>query len=547
MPDLLHSLQGRDLGHLRIVASLWGIELKAPDAHTALLALVKSLLDPGLVTEVCEALPGEAQQAIRALIENEGRILWSIFSRRFGTIRAMGPGRRDRELPHMAPTSPAEILWYRGLIGRAFLKTATEPQEFAYIPDEFLHWLPSFKPEHDGPAGQPASPGECIAIRPANDHILDLTCTLLAALRLAPPGSQPALPPGLEWEIPPLTLQALLAAAGLIDANGVTQPELTRAFLEANRGDALLTLAKAWRNSTTFNELRLVPGLVCEGEWRNDPFAVRQALLDLLSLVPAQGWWSLPAFVSEIHQRHPDFQRTAGEYDAWFIRSLSSGEYLRGVEYWDAVEGALINYLIEGPLHWLGILDLAAPEPGAPAMAFRFSTWAAALSADAPPVGLLKEDAPIQISSDGRLHLPALTPRAVRYLVARFCQWETASGPDEYRYRITPNSLERARSQGLRPAHLISLLRRYAANPPTPALVQSIEHWDEHGAQAVFEKVTILRVSSPEILSALRRSPAARFLGDPLSATSAIVNENATEKVIAALAQMGYLADARFD
>ena len=380
---------------------------------------------------------------------------------------------------------------------------------------------------------------------PADDRILDLACTALAALRLADPGSQGSFACEAEV-IPPAGLHALLAAAGLVDANGVTQPEPTRTFLEAGRGEALAMLVKAWRSSVSFNELRLAPGLNCEGEWRNDALETRRVLLDFVSQAPANTWWSLPAFTAGIHQRQPDFQRPAGDYDSWFIRDTTSGLYLRGAEHWDEVEGALIRFFICGPLHWLGMMDLASPETGAPAASFRFSAWAADLLKDKPPAGLHKEDAPLQVNSDGRLRLPALTPRAVRYQIARFCQWEPET-QGEYRYRITPAALERARSQGLRTSHLVGLLRRHAATPPAPRLVQALERWDEQGTQATFEKVTILRVATPEIMNTLRRSPAGRFLGDPLGATSIIIKENAAEKVLAALAQMGYLADARID
>jgi hypothetical protein len=260
----------------------------------------------------------------------------------------------------------------------------------------------------------------------------------------------------------------------------------------------------------------------------------------------SQAWWSLPAFTAGIHQRQPDFQRPAGDYDSWFIRDTSSGLYLRGVEHWDAVDGALIRFFICGPLHWLGIVDLAGAEAGAPPAAFRFTAWAADLLQGKPPAGLRKEEAPLQVSSDGRLRLPALTLRAVRYQIARFCQWEKEA-QGEYRYRITPVSLERARSQGLRITQLVGLLRRHASVPPAPSLVQALDRWDEQGTQATFEKVTILRVATPEIMNTLRRSPAGRFLGDPLSATSIIVKEDAAVKVLAALAQMGYLADVKID
>jgi hypothetical protein len=57
------------------------------------------------------------------------------------------------------------------------------------------------------------------------------------------------------------------------------------------------------------------------------------------------------------------------------------------------------------------------------------------------------------------------------------------------------------------------------------------------------EHALVLRLSSPEILQELRTSRAARFLGDPLGPTTVIVNPGAREKVLAALAEMGYLGE----
>ncbi|RPI33946.1 MAG: hypothetical protein EHM70_04500 [Chloroflexota bacterium] len=544
MPDLSQSLQGRDLGHLRIVAEMWGIEFDAPDTRVGFQRLVPALLNPQSLKEVIADLPAEARLALDDLLQNEGRMAWPLFTRRYGAVREMGPGRRDRDRPYLKPVSAAEMLWYRALVARSFFDAPGGPQEFAYIPDDLLPIIPSSQSLDRQPLGRPASPVERAHPHSANDFILDHACTLLAALRLGlPAGEIAALADTWKSSTPLLTpaaLQRLLAAAGLLDDNGLPQPEPTRAFLEANRGEALALLARAWHQSDSFNDLRLTPGLRFEGEWENNPLQARRAVLDFLSMTPRGSWWSLPAFAAAIRQAHPDFQRPAGDYDSWFIRDETGpNEFLRGFEHWDDVDGALVRYIITGPLHWLGVVDVASPAEDAPPAAFRFLAWASDLLEGRPPQGLPSEEAPMLASSDARLRIPRLAPRAARYRAARFCTWD-GERDGVYLYRITPASLARARQQGLSLAHLLSLLRRYAQATP-PSLLKALERWDQHGVEARMEQALVLRVSSPEMLQALRASRAGRFLGDPLGPTSVIVKSGAREKVLLILAEMGYL------
>jgi hypothetical protein len=375
---------------------------------------------------------------------------------------------------------------------------------------------------------------------------------------------QPSIP---LHPLTPVPLHSLLDSAGLLDPQGIPHPEPTRAFLEASRGEALSRLVKVWLESQTFNELGMLPGLVLEGEWANDPLQARRKILGFLAAVPKDTWWSLEAFIAAIRQRFPDFQRPAGDYDSWFIRregseaeplgtsgdveiqseawnpgeGVSRGEYLRGFEHWDEVDGALVRFIITGPLHWLGVLDLAAPAEDKPVSAFRASRWAEALLQGEIPKGLLEENESLQADSQGRLRVLTRVPRTVRYQVARFCAWEGWDGRT-YRYRLTPGGLERARGQGLRIDHLLGLMRRHTAALP-PALVKALERWEAEGTPARIEPLVVLRVASPEILQRLRASRAARFLGDPLGPTAVIVKPGAQEKVLAALAEMGYLGE----
>ena len=62
MPDLKHRLGTQDLGFLEIVAELWGVELTVRDIRLALSPLIRAMLDPTLVIEIIESLPGNAAE-----------------------------------------------------------------------------------------------------------------------------------------------------------------------------------------------------------------------------------------------------------------------------------------------------------------------------------------------------------------------------------------------------------------------------------------------------------------------------------------------------
>lgn len=554
MPDLRESLQGSDLGRLRIIAELWDLDLNAPDARVGVQRLAQLMLDEAALQTLVSELAAPAQAALADLLQNDGRLPWALFSRRHGGIREMGPGRRDRERPYAHAPTPTEMLWYRGLIGRAFFDAGATPEEYAYIPEEMIPLLPELAGNTPPLLGRPASPSERAFMIPADDHIVDHACTLLAALRLELPAE--AMSSLWQGNPTPALLQRLLNIAGLIDAAGQPLAEPVRAFLECERGEALALLWRAWLDSTEFNELRLLPGLNAEGEWENDPLAARKAVISFLPytsqgrivderLVGQAAYWSLGSLVSAVHQSEPDFQRPLGDYESWYLRDLATGDYVTGFENWERVDGALIHFILSGPLHWLGVLDLAAPAEGAAPAAFRYSRWATHLLQGQPPPGLVKEDAPIIARSDGKLWAPRRAPRSARYQLARFCDW-AGEKEDGYAYQATPAALERARSHGLKVGHLLGLLRRYAESVP-PALARALERWDEKGTEVRFQRLLVLRLSSPELLQTLRSSRAGRFLGALLGPTAVAVNANALPKVMEVLTELGYLSEVELE
>jgi hypothetical protein len=313
------------------------------------------------------------------------------------------------------------------------------------------------------------------------------------------------------------------------------QTDAVKVFLETPRKDALKILQDAWMKSTSFNELKLMPGILCEGEWTNQPLETREFLLNLLDAIPEDKWWSLNSFIRDVKQKYADFQRPAGDYDSWFIKRESDGQYLRGFSYWDQIDGALIKYFITHILPWLGQVDLSIAEGATEPTAFRVSAFE----------NKQAEKGKVAISSSGKITVPRDTPRVVRYQLSRFCEWDEPKG-DEFHYRLSTNSLSQAKTQGLKIEHLLPLLAKHSTGIP-PSLIKALKRWEVSGTEARVETQVVLRLGRPEILEELRKSKAAKYLGEVLSPTAVIIKSGAAQKVMDALTELGLLAEVSAD
>jgi hypothetical protein len=566
MTDLFQSLLNSEFSYLKAVAEKWGLPFDVPDARQGLETLVESLLDPQTHSDLENTLTKEEKEALVWLDDRGGRESWDHFRRQYGDIREVGAGRLDRERPDLEPISPAESLWYRALIARGFFEpispaeslwyraliargffeTEDGPQEFVFIPDDLRELtLPNLNPDREGGSQEPflcrkAAPKEMVERQLATAAILDHTCTLLAGLRME-------LDPGVH--LPEISqgqirfYHQLYNTAGLLSGDKKPDPERIREFFELPRDGALLNLYKSWLKSDSLQDFLLVPGIEVEGDPELDPIRVRKFILRLMEDLDPETWWSLESFLAQTRELHPDFLRSGGEYDSWFIKKAEADEFLRGFENWDLVEGAYLRYLITGPLHWLGLIDLGIPKSDADveAAAFRLS-----------PLGkdLMKGDTPqinkriperVQVRAKGEIRLTENIPHKVRYQISRFCDWESYKA-EAYYYKISPESLNRAEGQGLRVAHLLSLLKAQAETIP-PNILKALEHWEKVGAQAVVSRSTVLRLGSPAILKSLKKSKASRFILEQIGPTTVIVKEGSEEKIAEALVEMGFFLD----
>ncbi len=541
MTDLWHSLLKSEYSYLKIVAEKWGFDFTAPDTREGIDLVADTLLKTDLILGISEILEAPERDLLIWLDDQGGKIPWDHITRKYGQVREMGAGRLERERPDRDPVSPLESLWYRALIARGFFETETGPQEFGYLADDLRERvMPLLNPDRATTPEESficrvAAPRERGEILPNPGFILDQICSLLAGIRIAQDPS-PHLPGLTEPERG--FYQTLVAAAGLLNKSGGTAPDAIREFLDLDDPAAFLTLWTAWLGDEMAPELYLLPDLQVEGEPPLEGSRIRMQLLTFLGELPPGEWWSIESFVSQVKEHHPNILRAGGEYESWFIKRRSTEEYLTGFEYWDQIEGALLRFFITGPLHWLGITVLGAPEEEVPPLAFQLTPLFYELMAGHPPALKTAEPDLVQLRSQGEIRMTVGVPRKARYQIARFCDWYPVKA-DAYQYRLSPGSLVRAEGQGLRVPHLLSLLKNHTEAIP-PNILAALERWQKSGSQAAIEPRTVLRLGSPAILKALKRSRASRYILEQIGPTVVIIKPGSESKISQALMELGF-------
>lgn len=544
MPDLKTLLASYDFAFLRDIAELWGVELQAGERRTALLELANAMNSESLFIEVFESLPAAAASALTDLGGLGGTMPWQAFERANGELRPMGPARRKREKPHRFPQNTTEKLWYLGLVGRAALRISQELSEVAFIPDDFLAWMPkpSQATAESAQARQlPAWSGSKVTVNPPKtDQVLDDLCTLFAALRMELQDQLPRLSckDAGYWQL----LLTLAQNLNLLDQSD--QPnENARVFLERPRGKALSWLAQSWAKSPVFDELRLVPQLRCEGNWQHAAIAPRRTILAYLGALPKETWFKTQDLVEDIHHHQPDFLRSGAEYNTWIISSMDSdARLLHGFEHWFDVEGQYIRFIITELLVDLGMVQTGNLTDDPDRQVFLITRWFSSLVRSDASLELSEENQPVLVGGDGKLEMTPLVPRIARYQLSRFAEWRTLR-PDRFSFQLTPTSLQAAAEKGLELKHLRALLRKYGKPGIPPALQKALTRWESHGLEARIEPLLVLRLSEPELLEKLRESKASSCLGEALGPTAVLLKPGCGSRVRAALREMGVLTD----
>ena len=560
MRDMQASLRDHSMAMLRVIAELNGIELTTNVREVASEQLAMALREPDALKEALERCSPQAQAAWQGLAAAGGRMKVLSFARRFGSPRPVGPGRLERDMVWREPANPAEELWYRGLLFRSFADLGDGLIEYFYLPSDVpaaLFQTAALRAVEPLPAPPAAGQAPTQLQRAFNSLAVD-TCLLLALLAESPlrldgegtwrPADETRLRDALLIA-DPVRFAFLITLAQdqgwLVEEQGrlTVKNEAVGEWLRGSAWDQRSAFFNAWRNSATWNDLRRVPSLRAEGEWRNEPLIARRALLAALGRLEPGAWYATADIVAWIKANDPDFQRPDGSYTGWYLRDMATGRYLSGFESWDEVEGRLIYFMISEPLFWLSAIEMGVSHEGHRAM-FRLSPAGAAWLANQPPPELPRP-ARLQVQEDFTITAPLTVPLLDRFRLLRFTEPknETPEPGQPTRHRVTRRSLSRARTMGLKADKILQFLRQASAGPVPAKVELGLQRWEQHGGTVRITRGAVLRVEDAGVMAGLRADPViGPLLGELISAQAVMVSLASLPRLTAALNELGYAA-----
>ncbi|MBI1276572.1 MAG: hypothetical protein GC179_00450 [Anaerolineaceae bacterium] len=564
-----------DAGLLPVLAKVWKVNIVGFERTAAITSLRDAMLDAERAQTVWTALSDDQRGAIQMLMGSGGKMPAAKFGRLFGEIRQMGTAQIERENPLAKPASVAEALYYRGLVAQTFEMADSGPRVVIYVPDDLGRLLSAQKNSYSDLKDEVANDNigagrlqddlpdegfvepleEVTGIKQADTSVVDDVATLLAYLQLySPTLDGTAL---TEDDYNRLQKYMLKNESGRLDfvfgialsadlaeiQTGKAYPKRAEArrWLSATRAEQVKALAEGWKTGITYRDLWHVPGLRPEpgGELDDyDAAVARGSALEIMrDLVPKQEWWALESFIMAVKETEPDFQRPGGDYDSWYIRGEDSEEYLTGFNNWEAVEGALLEYYVTGPMHWLGLVDLADE-------AARLTAYGRAfLGQSAWPTPADPEDK-IIVKDDGTLLISRKVSRVDRFQAARFTSWVSAGDP--YTYKVDGAGIQQAAEQGINTGHIASFISRALGDTPVPAnITRLLENWRGGASAAVsLEKLQVMRTTAPETLDRILDTPALRrYLGARLGPMAVIVRTGQWDALRTALGEQGIMAE----
>lgn len=355
-------------------------------------------------------------------------------------------------------------------------------------------------------------------------------------------------------------LRLIAQALGLLEARGgmlrAVDASDALAFFRQSIAERARRAFVAWRDGRFWNELLHLPGVTLRPQppetAHPEVVRARQVALRLLSEAASGGWISRAALLTLARLRQPHLlfpprgrwpvDRYTAAGNPFGLDFRPRGGWLSPQESWLRVEGGFLRAVIEGPLFWLGAVDLDAAPNGEP-LAYRLSSVGLALldRGDWPPS--LNETEGGRLVIQPNFEALALPPVRESLLCFLDQMAERQSLDQAARYRLTRERWLSALQRGESAAVLIERLEQLTKTALPQNLRYSLLEWERQAQRVrLYRGVALLEVQEAALLDALLADAnLAGLIQRRLTPTAALVDRRRLALLYRALLERGQL------
>lgn len=269
------------------------------------------------------------------------------------------------------------------------------------------------------------------------------------------------------------------------------------------RGQACL---QAWTRMRNWNELASLRLSAFDLELPS----ARSTLLQQLRLLPTLSWLSSERFLTRLHMVTPGLLfRSPGSNPQ--VNSHQVGA--QGMQHnhrLAEIEGAFVGGALSGPLHWLGVLDIAADADRL--LAFRINAGGArALGIEAANWDAVSGDAQLIVQPNFRVFALGPISEAKLATLEMFAQRISADA-SAFEYALSRESMYQAQQDNLNVSDIISFLDQNASAPVPSNVLRTLQEWGEQHERITFHRsVSLCETGDPRLLDELWNDSALRI------------------------------------
>ena len=320
-----------------------------------------------------------------------------------------------------------------------------------------------------------------------------------------------------------LFLRAILTQLELIKSDGV---ELTASpgedFFGAEPLERIRRSYESYLSGRQFNELAMIHSINPMGG-RLVPapdllLAARRKAAAYFNL--SQGWTGLKDLIEVIRTANYEFllprtYRSAASQSYYYPNSSPYSQYgnplgwewpfppnLDEGEGWRRVDGALIGYMVYGPLNWLGLVDLGFTNEENGPVSFRLTTPGRWLLANESPPEIPLGGGQVIVQPDFTILAFDPVSDVVLFHLEHFARRVTAERA--ILLRLTQASVYAAQQAGWDAARIQSYLEELTHQPLPANIARTLAEWQKiHERIRIFPHVNLLHARQPSDLDEL--------------------------------------------